>query len=130
VDATGKLIPKQPPLAEPIDINAELQGNMKRHREEIAALKQEEHICVLCRKRIQDRVTAIVHKDGKGLCHFACVRKSILKTEKLEENEKLIYIGSGDYAIFQVRENRGKAYHFLRKRIEYQETGTERRGQG
>lgn len=129
IDATGRLIRQSPPPASIVDREAELELSGSRFRDELVQLKSQERNCSVCGNRIDDVMAAVPFKDGKGLCHLECVQASILKQEKLEENETLVYIGSGEYAIYQERKNRGKVYLFFRKRIPYQER-TNHRNQG
>ncbi len=91
-------------------------------KKEILRLKQEKKSCALCNQEIEDMLSAVGHSEGDGWCHFECVQKELAKVETLAENEKIVYVGNGDFCIVQERRNRGKMYYFLRKRIHWRES--------
>lgn len=74
-------------------------------------------ICCICNKPIKDLSTSIIEKKSKKEAHFDCVIKQINKTEKLNVNESICYIGSGYFAIIKQKKNKFS----IIKKINYEE---------
>jgi hypothetical protein len=104
-----------------ININHELEKSYREAKKDIHELKQAKETCVLCSEPITDILSAIPHREKKGLCHFECVQKELSGQEEIKQNETITYIGNGDFCIVQERRNRGKPYYFFRKRIHYKD---------
>lgn len=103
------------------NIQQVLDKSLSDSRKGIAEYKQDKKTCVLCKAIIDDMLSALKPSEGDGFCHFECVQKELARSEPLAENEKMVYVGSGDFCIVQERRNRGKTYYFLRKRIHWRD---------
>ncbi len=109
------------------NIQQVLDKSLSDSRKEIARIKQDKKVCALCSTPIDDMLSAVRHSEGDDVCHFECVQKELAKSEPLAENEKMVYVGNGDFCIVQERRNRGKMYYFLRKRIHWRDAEKNRK---
>gem|GEM_PF-283949 len=76
-------------------------GKANEKKSEPSNLKIEwpEHICKKCGLPIKDPTLAMSDKITGLPIHFDCILKFLKQSEVLKENEELIYIGSGNFAI-------------------------------
>jgi len=99
-----------------VNVGRALNDITKQLQNDIKDIKDNTKKCVLCNKKIEDMLTALKIGDDR-FCHFQCAQNKILEKEELKSNETLTYIGNGDFSVMQKRNNRGKNYLFMRKRI-------------
>ncbi len=99
-----------------VNVGRVLNDITKQLQNDIKDLKDNTKECVLCKKKIDDMLTALKLGDER-FCHFQCAQDKILEKEELKSNETLTYIGNGDFSVMQKRNNRGKNYLFMKKRI-------------
>lgn len=57
------------------------------------------YICRLCGNVIADMTTAVAFGDEQQPAHIDCVIHRLEETEARSENEHVVYIGSGQFAI-------------------------------
>lgn len=83
-------------------------------------------VCAHCGQPIVDMSSALIDaKEGKPI-HFDCALEILSDSEKLGDNEKIIYIGKGRFGILYFP-NIHDARHFeIRKIIEWEDAKIER----
>lgn len=99
---------KEPPESKP-DLQTE-RGN-----------KQELKICQVCGKPIFDLAGAIASRDDGEPIHFDCAIDILSKEETLAPGEKIIYIGSGSFAVCY--QNQGGKLE-IRRKIRWEAAGS------
>ncbi|ADK31070.1 hypothetical protein R4M03_07450 [Brachyspira pilosicoli] len=84
--------------------------------------KSEKAICPICNEPIYIPEEGIMHNVTNKLAHFECILKEIKSNneEEMEENDKIVYLGSGTFGIIQERKNSKGTKLFVRKRINYE----------
>jgi hypothetical protein len=83
--------------------------------------------CPWCGKQIIDITTAITDKDSGLPVHFDCVIERITKTEPLDANDSVCYIGGGRFGIIHYN-NPPDTKNFVIKKVlecELKDTNTE-----
>ena len=76
-------------------------------------------ICPICKKPIRDESTTIANSEENAANHFDCVLAELRKSEDLQPNEKICYLGKGSFGIISVRSSGGPIRFLIRKRIQY-----------
>ncbi|WP_024469528.1 hypothetical protein [Treponema pedis] len=71
----------------------------KRPQIQIKKIEYPEFICTKCGKHIEDLSAAIADKESGQPVHFDCVMEFLKKAEDLKQNEEVIYIGNGNFAV-------------------------------
>lgn len=104
------------------------QKTVEQHEKEYIEKREREDItnkptCPICNEKIHIIEEAIKHAGTGNLAHFGCVVKEIEKDNKIEDKEKVVYLGAGDFGIIQTKEgNNSKNPRFtIRKRINYED---------
>lgn len=87
----------------------------------IVELKAREIICPKCGKRIDDVAGAIHDKTAGVPVHFDCVMNELQSQEKLEQNEKIAYIGQGRFGILYFENPRDQRKFTIKKIIEVED---------
>jgi len=90
----------------------------------IVELKAREIICPKCGKRIEDVAGAINDKTAGAPVHFDCVMNELHEKEKLEQNEKIAYIGQGRFGILYFENPRDQRKFTIKKIIEVEDRDT------
>lgn len=82
----------------------------------------EKPICPICNNPIYIMEEGINHNATGNLAHFECVLNEIKQNNinDIEENDKLVYLGSGTFGIIQERNSGKNSKLFVRKRINYE----------
>ena len=82
----------------------------------------EKPICPICNNPIYITEEGINHNGTNKLAHFECILNEIRQNNinEIEENNKIVYLGSGTFGIIQERQNGKKSKLFVRKRINYE----------
>lgn len=108
---------KGPKKERPIE---ELEAEyVKRIKEDDSIEKPE---CPLCNEPIYIMSQSITHRGSSKPAHFDCVLKEIEAAHKLDEKDKIVYLGGGSFGIVQDRKaGRKKINFFVRERIQYEE---------
>ncbi len=84
-----------------------------------------EYICERCGKPIKDLTLALSNKESGKPVHFDCIISFIKSSEKLLENEEVIYIGNGNFAIVWFENPKVRKKFKIRKLIEWEEENAE-----
>ena len=99
------------------------RGNFRRDREKKEPQKPLRiYTCELCSKDIQDINSAIALPENGSPVHFDCVISRLAERERLEEGERIIYLGGGSFGIVSGSAGSQKNSNFtIRKRIEFED---------
>ena len=89
----------------------------KRMKEDV-----ERPTCPICNEPIYIIEEAIRHNATGELAHFECILNEIRDNNisEMEEEDKIVYLGSGTFGIIQERQNGKTSRFFVRKRINYE----------
>lgn len=89
----------------------------------IAELKTRDVLCPICGKRIEDMENAISDRQSGMPAHFDCIIARLSSSEDISENENIVYIGQGTFAVMRYdNKNDPKTFHIVRK-IEWESRG-------
>lgn len=82
----------------------------------------EKPICPICNKPIYITEEGITHNGTGELAHFECILEEIKRNNMndIEENDKVVYLGSGTFGIIRERQSGKNFKLFVRKRINYE----------
>ncbi|MCR5699002.1 MAG: hypothetical protein K6G52_05085 [Treponemataceae bacterium] len=72
--------------------------------------------CAYCGKPIEDMSCALGSKESGEPVHFDCVIEKITETEKIQNDEKITYIGQGRFGVVHF-DNPQDLRHFQIRRI-------------
>lgn len=86
----------------------------------IKELKLREIICPKCGKPITDIASAMADKTTGMPIHFDCAMEQVSAGEKLEQNEKIAYIGQGRFAVLSYENIRDQRHFSIKKIIEWE----------
>jgi hypothetical protein len=79
--------------------------------------------CPLCGKPVYDLSTALAaNKEGGEPAHFDCVLERVAAAETLDSGEKLVYLGSGSFAVVEFKDKNENAFA-VRRRISWEKEG-------
>ena len=67
--------------------------------------------CAICKEKIKFIEESFFNKESDELLHLECVINEIRKENKITDNQKISYIGSGKFIVFEKHNNK---YNFLR----------------
>lgn len=89
----------------------------RRMKEDVERL-----LCPICEKPIYIIEEAIRHSASGELAHFECVLNEIKENNisDMQEEDKIVYLGSGTFGIIQERQSGKNTRFFVRKRINYE----------
>ncbi len=62
--------------------------------------------CPVCKKNIRDISAAITENESGSPAHFDCILKKLSENEEIGKQEKVIYLGSGNFGIVKLLNNR------------------------
>lgn len=99
--------------------------DMKKQSVAIAEFKVREVICPICGKRIEDMISAVSDSQSGLPAHFDCVLNKLVAEEHLEENEQVIYIGQGKFAVVRYKNVDGTVSFCIVRKIECETRGTD-----
>jgi len=77
------------------------------------------YACPLCEEPIKDILAAISITSEKIPAHFDCVLKKVAETEELQNREKVVYLGKGEFGIVKFKGGNSGAFT-VRKRIPFE----------
>ncbi|WP_304354295.1 hypothetical protein [Brachyspira innocens] len=82
----------------------------------------ERPFCPICNEPIYIIEEAIRHNGTGELAHFECILNEIKEnnSSEMEEEDKIVYLGSGTFGIIQERQSGKNTRFFVRKRINYE----------
>ena len=79
--------------------------------------------CPLCGKPVYDLSTALSSsQEGGEPAHFDCVLDRVVAAETLEGGEKIVYLGSGAFAVV-VFKDRNETAFTVKRRIQWEKEG-------
>lgn len=78
-------------------------------------------VCEKCGKEIKDLNTALSDKNTGNPVHFDCILNFIKSSEEVKENEEVVYIGNGSFAIVVFENPRIRKKFKIIKYIEWEE---------
>lgn len=78
--------------------------------------------CPLCNKPIYDLASALADKESGGPVHFDCALRRVADRETLAPGEKLVYIGSGAFAVVEFKDKAESAFT-VKRRLPFEEDG-------
>ncbi len=97
--------------------NAVSAEQIHEEEEAIRAYKDSHQIvCPYCNKAVLDISAAMTQKGSDLIAHFDCVLEEVSKNEKLENGDKISYIGQGRFGIINYP-NVHDVKHFTIKKI-------------
>ena len=89
--------------------------NTRRGPSEKASPPESVPDCVICNKKIQDLALAVIDGSENRPAHFDCVISKITEKEELSPMEKVVYIGSGNFAVVNALAYRNNKVEIIRK---------------
>ncbi|MCR5289700.1 MAG: hypothetical protein K6E51_06895 [Treponema sp.] len=101
---------KRPPVRQ------ESREELLAREQAIKDFKSREVICPMCGQPITDLSSALADKNTDKPVHFDCALKEAGKNEKLQDNQRITYIGQGRFAVVTY-ENFRDLRHFKIERI-------------
>ena len=98
-----------------------LQNKKKRPRNFVpySVIKVESTVCPICEKKIENMADTITDRRTGQPAHFVCVHDELLKTLKLNDNQRLSYMGSGVFAVIEDVNEEGKQKFKIKEKFEY-----------
>ena len=97
-----------------------LEAQAKKE-EAIQEIKARQIVCPECGELITDIASAVADKSTGKPVHFECVIKKIEGEEKLQENEKIAYIGQGRFGVLSYENIRDQKSFKIKKIIEVED---------
>jgi hypothetical protein len=76
--------------------------------------------CPICGKPINDIPSALAEKASKQPAHFDCVLASLVEAEKPGPQERVVYLGSGAFAVVEGNPQTPQKFSIVRK-IQYED---------
>jgi len=76
--------------------------------------------CPLCKKPVREISSAIAYKTTNEPAHIECIIEDIKKSETLEQNERICYLGKGSFGIVVAKNSSGPLKFSIKKRIQYE----------
>jgi len=78
--------------------------------------------CGFCHKPIFDLSTALADRESGGPVHFDCALQRVTDRETLAPGERLVYIGSGVFAVVEYKDRTETAFT-VKRRLPFEEEG-------
>jgi len=85
----------------------------QRPEEPIVPYEMPQLECALCQKTIDDASSAIAFGPEGHPAHFECVQERLQNQEELSSEEKLVYVGNGQFGV--VEQNRQGSFTVKRR---------------
>lgn len=76
--------------------------------------------CPLCGKPIGEGSSALTERQTKLPAHFDCVLAAIAAQERLEGQERIVYLGSGGFAVIE-GDQRSPSRFTIKRKIQYED---------
>ena len=84
--------------------------------EEPKVIKSDRPTCPICGKVVEDVSSSFLDKEG-NVIHFDCVLSMIKEREMVKDDEKLSYVGKGNFGIFRMDE---EGHYHLERTIPFE----------
>lgn len=101
--------------------NYENDNDLKEKQKAIQEIKARQIVCPKCNQPITDIASAFRDKNSESPIHFECAMEEVSKNEKLNQNEKIAYIGQGRFGILYYENPRDQKHFKIKKIIEWEE---------
>ena len=104
--------------------NHTLYENEESKREKqkaIQEIKAREIVCPMCGQPITDIASALPDKKSGEPVHFECALHEVEANEKLDEKEKIAYIGQGRFGVLYFENPRDQRKFTIKKIIEWED---------
>ncbi len=72
-------------------------------------------VCPLCQKPIFDLSSALAEPHAGAPVHFDCALQQVTERESLGPKEKIVYIGAGNFAVVEFRDQSETTFDLKRK---------------
>ena len=92
----------------------------KANSEAIKVLKLNKSICPMCNEPITDIATCLADHDTGVPVHFDCVLKKLNNEEKLDQGQKIVYVGKGCFAVVEFENPRDTRQFKIIRQIEWE----------
>lgn len=92
----------------------------KKREQAILEFKSKEVVCPKCGQVITDMASAMADKASGSPIHFECVMAELEKSETLERNEKICYIGQGRFGVLYFENPRDQRHFTIKKIIDWE----------
>ena len=80
-------------------------------------------LCPICGKAVYDLSTAIAaSREAGDPAHFDCILERVTASESLAPGEKLVYLGSGSFAVVEFKDKSEGAFS-VKRRIQWEKEG-------
>ncbi|MEI6388352.1 MAG: hypothetical protein WCQ50_17160 [Spirochaetota bacterium] len=100
-----------------------MQTGGERRESFIGQVRADAPICPICEKPVHDLSSALGSDRETGLpAHFDCVYERISAAENLGPGEKVVYLGSGSFAIVEFKDGKEAAF-VVKRRIQWEKEG-------
>ncbi len=99
---------------------------IKKTEERVKKIVWSEPVCEKCGQVIKDITLALSDKRTGNPVHFDCVLSLLKNSEELKENEELLYIGNGNFAIVWFEDPKIRKNFKIVKLLEWEEDGEKR----
>ena len=86
--------------------------------------------CSICSQMITDLASALAGKNGASPVHFECALKTVQEGEKLEDGDKIAYIGQGRFAVLNYPNIHDIKHWSIRKIIPWEDKDSQIRWRG
>lgn len=101
--------------------NYENDNDLKEKQKAIQEIKARQIVCPKCNQPITDIASAFRDKNSEAPIHFECAMEEVSKNEKLNQNEKIAYIGQGRFGVLYYENPRDQKHFKIKKIIEWEE---------
>lgn len=93
----------------------------KENQKAIMEIKSRQVICPKCQMPITEISSAMTDKITGKPMHFDCVLNQLKENERVGENEKIVYIGQGRFAVLYFENPRDQRKFVIKKIIEWED---------
>ncbi|MCR4823048.1 MAG: hypothetical protein K5873_09285 [Treponema sp.] len=107
-------------------VNPINQKEIEENRNAIRAFKENVVTCEVCGQPIADIANAITNRGSGKPVHFDCVITKLAEEEKLEQNDKISYIGQGRFGVLHFDNPHDQKHFTIKKIIEWEARDSER----
>lgn len=90
--------------------------------EPLAKIEWPEYFCEKCGEPITDLTQALSDKESGKPVHFECILSFLKNSEELKEQEEVVYIGNGNFAVVYFDNPKIRSKFKIVKLIEWEES--------
>jgi len=81
--------------------------------------KAKKEVCFVCNRIIADMHNVINDPDNNRFFHFDCILQELKKNNNLDSTQRIVYTGSGNFAIIEDIIEDGRKKFVIKKNIQY-----------